>query len=254
MLPSVAVMFPGWGSMFSGKGTEAWGQSSSVSGKQTWVPWTAALHPGPSGPSPGPEVAEKPPRSLPCRDQWRRRGCRARWAESGHSWLLLQQEPPRVSQAPPALPRCLTAQPLVPGPGCRVWWWGLGGYLRFLSCASSSSALLTLLAHSRQVVLPRVDSPRVVSPRLVSPRVVSPSAARLDSLFEDDFRVTDLCKDDWAEARLGAGEKRKHVVTNSITLAIPPVSPRNVRASTPAGTHVCTHLPACISTHTHPRV
>lgn len=63
-----------------------------------------------------------------------------------------------------------------------MWRWGLGGYLRFLSCASSSSALLTLLAHSRQVVLPRVDSPRVVSPRVVSPRVVSPSAARLDSL------------------------------------------------------------------------
>lgn len=97
MLPSVAVMFPGWGSVFSREGTEAWGQSNSVAGKQMWVPWTAAL-------DPGPEVAEKPPRSLPCRDQWRRRGCRARRVESGRSWLLLQQEPPCVSQAPPALP------------------------------------------------------------------------------------------------------------------------------------------------------
>lgn len=118
MLPSVAVMFPGWGSVFSGEGTEAWGQSNSVAGKQMWVPWTAALDPGPWGPSPEPKVAEKPPRSLPCRDQWRRRGCRARRVESGRSWLLLQQEPPCVSQAPPALPPL--SDRTAPGPRART--------------------------------------------------------------------------------------------------------------------------------------
>ena len=209
--------------------------------------------PGPQR-SPLPEGAEKPPWSLPCRDQWRRRRCRARRAESSRSWLLLQQERPRVSQAPPALPPLSDHTAPGPGLGRRVWRWGVGGYLRFLSCASSSSALLILLAHSRQVVLPKVVSPRLVSPRVVSPRVDSPNAARLDSLCEDDFRVTDLCKDDWAEARLGAGEKHKRVVTNSITLSIPPASPRNVRAPTPVGTPVCTHLPARACTRSTPCV
>lgn len=70
-----------------------------------------------------PEGAEKPPRLLPCRDQWRRRGCRARRAESSRSWLLLQQERPRVSQAPPAPPPLCGHTAPSPGRGRRVWRW-----------------------------------------------------------------------------------------------------------------------------------
>lgn len=177
----------------------------------------------------------------------------ALWPHSPQSWagapsVAVAGVPGPSSSAPalwPHSPRSRAGAPSVAG---------VGSYLRFLSCASSSSALLILLAHSRQVVLPKVVSPRLVSPRVVSPRVDSPNAARLDSLCEDDFRVTDLCKDDWAEARLGAGEKRKRVVTNSITLSIPPASPRNVRAPTPVGAPVCTHLPARACTHSTPCV